>query len=56
MNVEVAVPVPLFKTFTYEMPGPLPEPGTRVLVPFRRSEEVGWVTGRSEAPAPDGVR
>ena len=56
MNVEVAVPVPLFKTFTYEVPGPLPEPGTRVLVPFRRSEEVGWVTGAARAPAPEGIR
>ena len=56
MNVEVAVPVPLFKTFTYDVPGTLPEPGTRVLVPFRRSEEVGWVTGASRAPSPDGIR
>jgi primosomal protein N' (replication factor Y) len=56
MNVEVAVPVPLFKTFTYEVSGPLPDPGTRVLVPFRRGEEVGWVLGPTRGPAPASVR
>jgi primosomal protein N' (replication factor Y) (superfamily II helicase) len=44
-RVEVALPVPVFSTFTYSVDGPLPAPGTRVLVPFRREERIGWVTG-----------
>jgi primosomal protein N' (replication factor Y) (superfamily II helicase) len=43
--VEVALPVPVFSTFTYAVDGPPPPPGTRVLVPFRREEKIGWVTG-----------
>ncbi len=48
--VEVALPLPLFRRFTYEVrDGAIPPPGTRVLVPFHRSERVGWVVG----PAPN---
>ena len=43
--VEVALPVPVFSTFTYSLEGTLPSPGTRVLVPFRRDERIGWITG-----------
>ncbi len=42
---EVALPLPLPQTFTYRTQGPLPQAGTRVLVPFRREERVGWVVG-----------
>ncbi len=56
-RVEVALPVPVFSTFTYAMDGFPPLPGTRVLVPFRREEKVGWVTGPgSDAHDPGRVR
>jgi primosomal protein N' (replication factor Y) len=49
---DVALPVPLDTVFTYHLPGGvLPEPGTRVLVPFRRDRMVGVITAcRPEAP------
>jgi primosomal protein N' (replication factor Y) len=43
----VALPVPLRTTFTYAVPEPLRsavQPGTRVLVPFRKKSLVGVVT------------
>ncbi len=43
---EVALPVPLRSTFTYLVPDSLgegPEPGSRVVVPFRRKAVVGVV-------------
>jgi len=43
--VEVALPLPLNQTFTYGFRGSPPPPGTRVLVPFRREERIGWVVG-----------
>lgn len=43
-RVDVALPLPIHRTFTYEVEGPAPAPGTRVLVPFRREERIGWVT------------
>jgi primosomal protein N' (replication factor Y) (superfamily II helicase) len=46
--VEVALPVPVFSTFTYAVDGSPPPSGTRVLVPFRREEKIGWVTGPGE--------
>jgi primosomal protein N' (replication factor Y) len=47
----VAVAVPLRTTFTYKVPERLAaeiQPGSRVLVPFRRKSLVGVVTGWSE--------
>jgi len=44
-RVEVALPLPIFRTFTYRVEGPAPAVGTRVLVPFRRDERIGWVVG-----------
>jgi primosomal protein N' (replication factor Y) (superfamily II helicase) len=44
--VEVALPLPLYRTFTYRVPeadGARVEPGSRVLVPFRGKERIGWV-------------
>ncbi len=52
-HVEVALPLPLFRTFTYRVDGPLPPPGTRVLVPFQRGERIGWVVGPGD---PSGIR
>lgn len=57
--VEVALPVPLFQTFTYEL-GPdsaaIPAPGTRVVVPFRNRKEIGIVLNASEGPIPKKVK
>jgi len=51
--VEVALPVPLFRTFTYAVPEgvatPIP-PGSRVLVPFRSRREVGICLGEAMPP------
>ncbi len=45
--VEVAVPLPIFSTFTYSVPsGWDPRPGSRVLAPFGRRKLVGLVVGR----------
>lgn len=44
------MPLPVARTFTYAISGPPPPPGSRVLVPFRRGERIGWVVG----PAPGG--
>jgi len=54
--VEVALPLPLFRTFTYRIDGALPPPGTRVLVPFQRSELVGWVVGEGDPTGITGIR
>jgi primosomal protein N' (replication factor Y) (superfamily II helicase) len=59
-HVEVALPLPLFRRFTYRVdPGPhgaIPEPGTRVLVPFQRGERIGWVTGPGDPTGIRGIR
>ena len=46
--VEVALPVPVRRAFTYRVAGNPPAPGTRVLVPFRNRKLVGWVMGEGE--------
>ena len=43
--VEVALPVPLRRLFTYRIEGVPPPPGTRVRVPFRNRTLMGWVMG-----------
>ena len=49
--VEVALPVPLRRTFNYRLEGPVPAVGTRVRVPFGNRMLVGWVLGPgSEVP------
>ncbi|HEX4470100.1 MAG TPA: primosomal protein N', partial [Gemmatimonadaceae bacterium] len=55
MLVDVALPLPLFRTFTYAVEGrgePL-DAGMRVLVPFRNRKEIGIVVG--EGIARDGI-
>ena len=56
----VALPVPLRTTFTYAVPEALREsvqPGTRVLVPFRKKAMVGVVVDMAdEAPANAKIR
>jgi len=45
--VEVALPVPLFQTFTYALEAgtPRPDAGSRVVVPFRNRKEIGICLG-----------
>ncbi len=52
----MALPLPIPTTFTYAVRGPVPPPGTRVLVPFRRSERIGWVVGPAEGGRVEGIR
>jgi len=54
--VEVALPLPIDTTFTYAVDGPAPAPGTRVLVPFRRTERVGWAVGPGQGEGVSGIR
>ncbi len=54
-HVEVALPLPLFQTFTYRIDEP-PPVGTRVLVPFRRGERIGWVAGEGDPAGIRGIR
>ena len=55
--IEVALPLPLFQTFTYVVegsPAPLVEPGTRVIVPFRGRRAVGICVGARDGPPARG--
>ena len=50
--VEVALPLPLFQTFTYAVEEGLANPvavGSRVVVPLRSGKEIGIVVGTSDA-------
>src|SRR3712207_3318400 len=52
--VDVALPVPLFRTFTYEVNGEAAHPvttGSRVVVPFRQRKEIGIVVGEGKPRA-----
>jgi primosomal protein N' (replication factor Y) (superfamily II helicase) len=53
--VEVALPLPMPRTFTYRVDGEL-APGTRVQVPFGPRRLVGWVMGPSEKAGSPRVR
>jgi primosomal protein N' (replication factor Y) len=47
--IEVALPLPLFQTFTYQLgDGPMPSPGSRVLVPVRNKRAIGIVLGETD--------
>ena len=52
--IDVAVPTPLARTFTYLSPTPV-APGCRVLVPFGRRQLVGVALGPAGAPAEAGI-
>ncbi|MCI0434864.1 MAG: primosomal protein N' [Gemmatimonadetes bacterium] len=45
VRVEVALPVPVARTFTYETASDAARPGMRVRVPFAGRRLVGWVVG-----------
>ena len=51
-HIDVAVPTPLHRTFTYLSTDPL-SPGQRVLVPFGKRKVVGVVLGPASAAAVD---
>ncbi len=57
--IEVAVPVPLRRTFAYRVPDEHKTSslklGMRVLVPFGRRKLTGWITGVNIAPPPSGI-
>lgn len=48
--VAVAVDAPLHQTFDYRCEIPLPEPGSRVEVPFGRRKIIGFVWPKAEGP------
>jgi primosomal protein N' (replication factor Y) len=57
--VDVALPVPLFQSFTYELShgSPrIPEPGSRVVVPFRNRKEIGICLGAGNGTVPKKVK
>lgn len=59
MYVEVALPLPLPRTFTYRVPVELQgdaRPGARVLVPFGPRERIGWIDRVLPAPPADPGR
>ncbi|MGH7720481.1 MAG: replication restart helicase PriA [Gemmatimonadaceae bacterium] len=50
--IEVALPLPLYRTFTYavdDAPGNAPLPGSRVVVPVRNRREIGVCLGPADA-------
>ncbi|HEX6135132.1 MAG TPA: primosomal protein N' [Longimicrobiales bacterium] len=49
MLVEVALPIPLPRTFVYRVAAPVQD-GTRVRVPFSGRRLVGWVVGEGAPP------
>src|SRR5689334_18657033 len=54
MLVSVALPLPLFRLFTYEVPeaeAHRARPGMRAVVPFRNRREIGVIVGPSEPQA-----
>jgi len=55
-TVEVALPLPMHTTFTYRVAkgGSAPAIGSRVLVPFRRNERIGWVVAHGDEGAGGG--
>ncbi len=55
-RVEVALPLPIFSTFTYRVDGAPPPAGSRVLVPFRRDERIGWVVGPGASEQRSGIK
>ena len=58
MFVDVALPLPLFQTFTYRvdgLPKHAPVAGARVVVPLRNKRAIGICLGAAQAP-PEGVK
>src|ERR671913_2152777 len=49
MLVEVALPIPVPRTFTYRVPGGSALPGTRVRVTFGPRKLMGWIVGHGSS-------
>lgn len=56
VRVDVALPLPIYRTFTYRVDGVAPPVGTRVLVPFRQEERIGWVVGPGSDATIDRIK
>ena len=59
MFAHIALPLPVFHTFTYRVPEEEREravPGARVLVPFGRRERIGWIDRVEEESSVARVR
>jgi primosomal protein N' (replication factor Y) (superfamily II helicase) len=56
MRVEVALPLPVHRTFTYEVDDELAIEGLRVRVAFNRRRLVGWIVGPAEPKQLSRVR
>lgn len=57
--VDIAVPRPLFQTFTYSVPDSMKDqltPGSRVMVPFGRQHLIGMAVRVHQEPHPGGVK
>lgn len=55
MNIDVALPVPLYKPFSYRVPDHLKyyaEPGKRVVIPFGKRKMAGFIIGASPDLSP----
>ena len=51
--IEVAIALPVYRTFTYHVPESLRNlvtPGKRVLAPFGRRRVTGYIFGRNRRP------
>lgn len=59
MLVDVALPLPLPRTFAYSVPPGLASralPGRRVRVPFRGTEKIGWIDRQAAGPGSGTIR
>jgi len=58
-HIEVAIPLPVFKTYTYAVPEPLRSkisPGKRVLVPVKKQRVTGYVLGPAKPGKIRGIK
>jgi len=58
-SIDVAVALPVFKTYTYQIPHsliPLAAIGKRVLVPFGRRSITGYIMGPPKLPVPKKIK
>ena len=54
--MEVAIPLQIRHTFTYSIEAAPPPIRTRVRVPFRREERIGWVVGEHSGELVQGIK
>lgn len=59
ITVDVAIPIPVFSTFTYEVPSYLVDViniGKRVLVPFQNRRVIGYIMGWADSSSMNGIK